>query len=240
MTFQAIQGTIPGMDETFSQRLERLVAASGMSARKVSIKAGLNPTLVRDILSGPINSPRTETVRALALALDIPISELMPDAAGSSVTAAPPPQDGLEFHGATYMALPVYDVDVSAGPGAINVDRPEPEAWHLFAMEALRTVTRAPARDLAMVRVSGDSMAPTLCNEDLILVDRSIRKMGRDGMYILAWGDDIMVKRISVDFATRTLTIASDNPIYKTSTGVQPDDIGILGRVVWISRNVGG
>ena len=251
MTSLAAQGYFPCMDESFPARLDRLVKASGMSARKVSIKAGLNPTAVRDIVGDNILNPRTDTVRRLAEVLGLSAAELMPAPAPSSGSepATPPaalpvkhhgPDDGIEYQGAVYIPLPVYDVRVSAGPGAMNAEHPEPEAWHLFGRDALRQVTRTPVNLLALVRVTGDSMAPTLLNGDLILVDRSVRKMGRDGMYILAWGEDIMVKRLSIDFATNLLNVTSDNPSYRSSTGVDPDELAILGRVVWISRNVGG
>ncbi|WP_307136685.1 XRE family transcriptional regulator [Pseudoroseomonas cervicalis] len=150
------------------------------------------------------------------------------------------PGDGVEYRGRSYASLPVYDVAVSAGPGAFNSDHAEPEGWYLLGLEHIRRVTRARFEDLALVRVSGDSMSPTLLNDDQILVDRSVHKVGRDGMYVIATGEEVQVKRIMRDWASKTLTVASDNPAYEPSRGVQEEDIVILGRVVWISRNVGG
>lgn len=37
---------------------------------------------------------------------------------------------------------------------------------------------------------------------------------------------------------TRLLTIKSDNPHYQTYESVNPDDIALVGRVVWIGRRV--
>jgi len=104
----------------------------------------------------------------------------------------------------------------------------------------LKAVTKSPAHQLAMVRVSGDSMANTLQNGDLILVDLSVRSMGRDGMYVIAAGADVQVKRITRDWRSKTLTVSSDNPAYPPSAGVTEEDIAVIGRVVWLSRNLGG
>lgn len=150
------------------------------------------------------------------------------------------PGNGLEYLGRAYAPLPVYDVMVSAGPGSFNRERSIPEGWSLISLDQIRMVTRANADDLAIIRVSGDSMSPTLQNGDQILIDRSIHRIGRDGMYVIATGEEVIVKRISRDWATKSLTISSDNPLYPTSHGVQEEDIVVLGRVVWISRNVGG
>lgn len=160
-------------------------------------------------------------------------TELAPASAGGE-------GDGIEYLGRSYAPLPVYDVMVSAGPGAFNRDHSIPEGWSLLSLDQIRMVTRAGADSLAIVRVSGDSMAPTLQNGDQILIDRSIHRIGRDGMYVIATGEEVIVKRISRDWASKSLTISSDNPLYPTSRGVQEEDIVVLGRVVWISRNVGG
>jgi phage repressor protein C with HTH and peptisase S24 domain len=235
-------------NDALAERLRSLIAERNTSDRALSVRAGLNPTAVRDIMQGRSISPRSDTLQKLAKALDVPLATLL-GLDGIAQAGAPPPptirkragpDDGIEYQGAAYVALPVYDVNASAGPGAINAEHPEPEAWQLLALDLVRTVTRARVSELAIVRVSGDSMANTLQNGDLILVDQSVKRVGRDGLYVLAAGMDVQVKRVSRDWASKTLTISSDNPAYPPSTGVGEDDIAIYGRVVWLSRNLGG
>lgn len=163
-------------------------------------------------------------------------------ARGPDTDLTPPeaPGDGIEYLGRAYAPLPVFDVMVSAGPGAFNADNRIPEGWYLLGLDQLQSVTRARLEDLALIRVSGDSMVPTLMHNDQILVDRSVHRVGRDGLYVIAAGEEVQVKRVARDWASKSLTIVSDNPMYPDSTGVQEDDIVVLGRVVWISRNVGG
>jgi len=230
-------------------RIRELREAANLTLETVAERAGTSPQQISRLEKGERKlSP--DWMRRVAKALAVRPSELLefegtelgraPDAPVLTFTKGAGPDDGIEFQGAAYVALPVFDVNVSAGPGAINADRPEPEAWHLFGLDAVRSVTRAKVRDLAIVRVSGDSMASTLQNGDFILVDRSVRAVGRDGLYVLAAGVDVQVKRISRDWASKTLTLTSDNPAYPASAGVREDDVSILGRVVWLSRSLGG
>ncbi|MGB4101634.1 MAG: helix-turn-helix transcriptional regulator [Alphaproteobacteria bacterium] len=61
------------------QTLSRLIETRGMNPRQLSLMAGLNPTAVRDMLSGRARYPRYDTLQALARALDTTPAYLMGD-----------------------------------------------------------------------------------------------------------------------------------------------------------------
>ncbi|CAB4126968.1 HTH_XRE domain containing protein [uncultured Caudovirales phage] len=239
-----------GMHESiFPNRIRELRLARGWSAEHLGQVVGMaGPTVTR--LETGARRLKLDQARKFAAAFGVDLREVAPaemaiEDEGEVRPDVPPMvpaplEDGVEFAGQPYSALPVYTTQVSAGPGFLNAEHPEPEDWHLFAMAALRNVTRARPEDLAMVRVSGESMAPTLYNNDLILVDRSVRRMQGDGLYIIATGDEVQVKKVSRDFRTKTLVVASDNPAWPTVRDVPEENLPILGRVVWLSRNVGG
>ncbi len=90
-----------------------------------------------------------------------------------------------------------------------------------------------------MIRVAGDSMEPTLSNADLVLVDRSVQRIGRDGLYIIAVEEDLLVKRCQIDLETRAVIVISDNPAYETIRVTDRDRLDVLGRVVWLGRVLG-
>lgn len=154
--------------------------------------------------------------------------------------ALPASPDGIEYGGRLYVPLPVYDLRVSAGPGAMNVEYPEPVHYQLASVEMLRGVTHAAFDMLLLVRISGDSMFPTLQNGDLILVERTNHGIGRDGLYVFAVNYDVQVKRVSRDPRDKSLTISSDNQAYPTWTGVSDEDVHVLGRVISLQRDLGG
>lgn len=126
----------------------------------------------------------------------------------------------------------------SAGAGAVGEDgalRP------YFAFDAgwLRALTPAPSERLSMIRVDGDSMAPTLSAGDDILIDHDAVGGGlRDGIYVLRVDDSLLVKRLAVHPFGRTVTVQSDNPSYPDWPDVAVEELNCIGRVIWIGRRL--
>src|SRR3546814_19494885 len=89
-------------------------------------------------------------------------------------------------------------------------------------------------RDLSVIRVTGDSMFPTLSDGDEILVDASdAAGRLRDGLYVLRVDAAIMVKRRAVNPAGPDFTVQSDNPAYPPSTGPDLNAVTVIGHVLW-------
>jgi transcriptional regulator with XRE-family HTH domain len=61
--------------------LQNLLAERGMNPRQLSLLAGLNPTAVRDMLSGRARYPRYDTLLAITKVLETTPAYLMGDAA---------------------------------------------------------------------------------------------------------------------------------------------------------------
>ena len=70
------------------------------------------------------------------------------------------------------------------------------------------------ARNLAMVHVSGDSMEPTLHNSDIVLVDRGVSHINREGIFAVTCDDGFYIKRFQRILGSRLMMI-SDNQFYK-------------------------
>lgn len=130
-------------------------------------------------------------------------------------------------------------VRASAGPGAMVDD--EAAIGRIGLDPALlRQITRAKPDELSIIRVSGDSMAPTLVDGDDVLVDRSIEGTRlRDGIFVLRRDDTLMVKRLAVAPTSATLTISSDNPAYPTWRDCPFDSVIVVGRALWTGRKLG-
>jgi phage repressor protein C with HTH and peptisase S24 domain len=96
----------------------------------------------------------------------------------------------------------------------------------------------APAK-LSIVRVEGDSMAPTLNAGDDILVDTGdAGDRLRDGIYVLRIDDSVVVKRLALNPMGRRATIQSDNPAYADWPDCGLDEINCIGRVIWSGRRI--
>lgn len=138
--------------------------------------------------------------------------------------------------GADYVRIPRLAVGASAGPGALDTDDTTGGA---FVLDARSVRALGDAGMLSMIKVSGDSMEPTLGDGDDILVDRSdAADRVRDGIYVLRFDDALNVKRIAMNPEGRRFTVRSDNPAYPSWPDCDPARIDIIGRVVWVGRRV--
>ena len=88
--------------------------------------------------------------------------------------------------------------------------------------------------NLASIQVYGDSMAPTLLDGDTIIIDRGIRAVDVDGIYVITRRGKRLVKRLQ-DPLDDTLVIISDNPKYGSVTIPRGNvaEIEVIGRMVW-------
>ena len=129
-------------------------------------------------------------------------------------------------------------VRASAGAGAVPADEAMPP---LFAFDQawLRALTATPVERLTMIRVEGDSMAPTLSAGDDILVDHTDCERGlRDGIYVLRVDDALLVKRLAIHPFGGRVTVQSDNPNYPDWPDRKLDELDCIGRVIWAGRRI--
>ena len=104
----------------------------------------------------------------------------------------------------------------------------------------LRRIASGGPGQLSIIQVQGDSMAPTLADGDDILVDRGdAGGRLRDGIYVLRMDEALVVKRLALNPAARTVSIRSDNPAYPGWPDCEPATVDVVGRVVWAGRRIG-
>lgn len=123
-------------------------------------------------------------------------------------------------------------VEASAGVGTI-VDEELSLGSFGFDSAWLRRVTSAKPEQLSIIRVKGDSMAPTLVDGDEALIDQSrCDPRSGDGIYVLRRDDTLMIKRVAVAPSSGLLTISSDNPAFPTWRDCPPDSLTVVGRTI--------
>lgn len=148
------------------------------------------------------------------------------------------PASAPRIHGEAFLTVPIFDIRAAAGAGAL-VEDGEPSAWQPFREQELSRITRANTDQLAVIQVSGDSMWETLHDGDKVLVDRTVRRIVRDGIYILAFEGELLVKRCQRDLETGDVIVKSDNPAYLPVRVSNADRLDVIGRVIWIGRALG-
>ena len=205
---------------------KRLLAAiddSDWDLKKLSIEVGRNHAYLQQytMRGSPRNLP--EDVRSK-------LSTLLGGTADSykddGLTAAPRIMDGEPL-----LSVPIYDIRASAGAGAL-VEDGEPTGYQPYREQELNRLTRADTVNLAVIQVAGDSMWDTLHDGDKVLVDRTVNRVVRDGIYILAFEGELLVKRCQRDLETKEVIVKSDNPAYETMRISSKSTLDVIGRVV--------
>lgn len=132
------------------------------------------------------------------------------------------------------VTVPVYDIQASAGAGAV-VDHEVVVDQLRFPPGYLRHLTSSPLRNLAIVSVKGDSMSPTLNDDDIVLLDTGKTNLGYDGLFVVEMDGTLHVKRITRGTRDGWVTVRSDNeryPPYERSLS----EIRAIGKVLWTGR----
>lgn len=137
--------------------------------------------------------------------------------------------------------VPVGRLDLRAAAGAGAFAESERPVAHIaFDPGWLRRVARGRPEQLALIRVAGESMAPTLGDGDDILIDCGDgTERLRDGVYVLRLDGALVVKRLALAADREAVTIRSDNPAWADLPPRPAAALDLVGRVVWTGRRLG-
>ena len=130
---------------------------------------------------------------------------------------------------------PMFDVKASAGSGAL-ADSEGVEDYFTFNKSFLSRQLGVSGEQLAFVTVDGDSMEPTLCDGDQVLVDMTQRHVRNNAVYLLNSEQGLLTKRLKQQ--GNQLTVESDNrdyPAWELDLTALEDN-PVLGRIVWSAR----
>ena len=211
------------------ENLDRLIRERGASYSGLSEMLGRNPAYIQQFIRK--GSPRRlneEDRRVLAeffgCSEELLGAPPVRGAAGIRNGKRPAsPFDGMRY-------IPRLSVGASAGSGAHADD--EDAAGRIACDEIwLKKMGIAPGGEPSIIQVAGDSMEPGLRDGDDILVDRSPARP-RDGIHVIRMDDMLMVKRLAFGPGGQ-MSVRSDNPHYPSYDDVDPDNVTIIGRVVW-------
>lgn len=136
------------------------------------------------------------------------------------------------------VAVARYDARATAGRRALSseariIDEIRfDEGW-------VRRVLRRDPSDLAIIEAFGDSMAPTILDGDVLMLDTSIGDLVSGRIYVVDLAGELLVKRIQRRL-NGSLLVLSDNDRYPPEelTPSEAAPLRIVGEVVWHARAV--
>lgn len=131
-----------------------------------------------------------------------------------------------------FTPIPKVTGFLSGGPGSWELS-PEVEQYYAFRTDWLKS--KGQPAHMKLMQVKGDSMYPTLQNGDYVLVDESQTTPLDGRIMALNLSGEAVVKRIRIELDGR-ISVLSDSG--EVRGPCKPDEITILGKVVWLGREM--
>lgn len=133
--------------------------------------------------------------------------------------------------------IPKLAIRASAGTGVMR-----PEVEEVVGLMQVRTewvqrnITCSNPKNLRTIMAHGDSMAPTFSDGDIVWIDTGVHLIEIDGVYVVAIGDELYIKRFQRRPIEKALWMISDNKAkYEPQIvdRLQLKQLEVLGRAVW-------
>lgn len=206
----------------FAERLNSL-RRDGQSTLAFARDLEIGDSLLRQYLGGAM--PRLDKLLQIAKATGVSINWLATGEGGrdSRVETSHVPVrteqeqtgepmqiiDPSRLDGSPLIWLPMLDVSAAAGSGRLSPEFPEVRGYVALGEEYLRSIG-VPPRFARLLEIRGDSMAHTLRDRDVAVVDTSITDVQSDAVYAVVYGGLVVTKRIQLN-RDGSLVLSSDN-----------------------------
>lgn len=227
------------------EKFRQLLRERNVSLRRMSMDLGLNESYFQQFVAyGRPMLVEGNILRQAAAYLGVSEQSLAPQGGlregrqGSVYDTAgyrgPVTSRATEAH---VVMIPIYDL----GQAFADADwRAEPhQAGRMpFSLPLLQSITSAAADQLALLKVHGDAMAPTLVQGDFVLLDSQQSLVAGDGIYAVFHESQLLLKRFSVDPVRKQVIMSCDNPAYPAVREYSMIDIPVAGRALWVGKNL--
>jgi len=209
-------------EEEFRRRL-RLIMQQFGSVADLARAVGVSDNAIYKWVSGR-GQPSMISLVNLARAARVSIEWL---ATGQDTAKG----DAQKAESDEYVYLPSNSVRSSVGRGTVQ----SRQIVDYLALKAewLRRRVGVDPKSLMLVEAVSDSMAPTIDEGDLVLVDLRDPRFRHDGVYVLRTSGELSIKRIQRR-PDGKLMIRNDNAAYEPAV-VAADSVNIVGHAIWIA-----
>jgi phage repressor protein C with HTH and peptisase S24 domain len=211
------------VDAAFRSRLTQVIHSFG-SVVALATAVGVSDNAIYKWLSGR-GQPSVANLVSLARAGRVSVEWL---ATGAEPTRGAQAMKRAVGHG-DFVFMPRNRLRFSGRRGGILSSEQVVDSI-AFRAEWVKRVLNAESRDLILIEVVGDSMAPTIENSDLIVANLAEPRFRQDGIYLIRHDSGLTVKRIQRR-PDGKLLMRTDNPKYETMV---VSTVKVIGRVIWI------
>lgn len=230
------------MADISSARLENLMAKRGLSQSELARRVGVKQPTIGRLISGHTRSTSVlvEIARELSTTPEYLTGES--DELGDELSAQPlisnvrPVEDFDEDD----ELVEVMELDLRFGMGGGSyLELPVKKKPRRFTRGWLRLFTMSPPSRIFIAKGIGDSMAPTVQNADIVIIDTAEDRLDMaDQIFAVAYGDSGMIKRLR-PMAGGGVKIMSDNPLVESEMAYD-GELHVIGKVVAVVRRMAG
>lgn len=213
-----------------ASRIKRARKLAGLTQKGLAEAVGISQPVISQLEKGT----NLQTVHLVAIARACRVSvEWLATGAGDP---EPAPELAEEIEDDSSDLIPVTTAKAAAGLGYVNTHIERRDQWP-FKRSWLKANSLKP-ESLVIITADGESMQPTIFDQDKILVDLSRKEPENGHVFVLnSPAEGVIVKRI---YATGFggWVISSDNPDKEQFPNRYPrkddgTDMQIVGLVVW-------
>lgn len=219
------------MDERIRLRMKLL----GLNGAQLARLVGISPQAMRKIVIG--ETAHTSHIYKISKALETTPEYLVGETEDPLPSTSNKPSTVVEVTDDDEDIVKIQEIDLAFGMGSTFLDVPVKEKPRIFSRTLLSSLTHAHPSTIYMARGIGDSMAPTIHNDDIILIDASSNTIRMsDQIWAFAYADFGMIKRLR-PMPDGGVKILSDNPAVSDETAYD-GELHVIGKVVAIIRRM--
>lgn len=216
-----------GINDKIAFNLQEFMKKNNISANTIAKVGEVTPSTITRFLSREIKSLNIETIQKISYYYKEPMGSFIQELKESNHNNA----EIITGSDIAYISF-YRDIGVSAGKG-LDWDSDGQILSFPIPLSFLHSKGIAPENAL-IVKVNGDSMAPTLNDNDLVVIDKNF-SLSLNGVYVIKDNiNGLRVKRLDKD-KDGNLKVISDNKNYETQIytieEMQDETITILGKV---------
>jgi len=211
----------------------RIAAVANLyeTRKQAALTAGVAMSSLSRWIAGE-GMPAFDSLAALAAARGVSLDWIATGQGEMCLADSEASEGALSAPDADYAYIPLYDAYISQGHGAWN------EGARVLAMLALTRYSLRKKglepKQLAAVRVDGDSNEPELSEGDTVMVDLSRNHFQGEAFYVIRLNDLLFAKRLQREFDGSMSVISANSAYHPVRVPVERlDSLEIVGRVVW-------
>lgn len=208
--------------------LENIANECELSQTDLAKQLGWQQTRISDLFAGKTSIP-AKRVYDFASFFGLDFKELKDYNEGKTNKI---PKRTRDFIANNLVKIDVLDVKACCGSGVENWSE-NVIGQQMMTLPALRELTSSLPENIKIIKAIGESMMPTIHTDDIVWVDVSVQSPTSDGLYLLAIGSDLLVRRIQINPFDNSATIIADNERYAPISHESYRDVRVVGRIIY-------